>query len=212
MSAVKPEQYPAEDLPEIAFAGRSNVGKSSLINMLLNRKKLAKTSGRPGKTQTINFFDIDQKFRIVDLPGYGFAKVSKHAKARWGEYIETYLATRPNLIQVFLLVDIRHTPNEHDIMMYDYIVGAGFEGYVVATKLDKVKNSELMTRLNDIKATLGVAENHLIIPLSSANRKGKYKFWDRLNAMFKAAGYDIHFERQVQEQFWLKQKKRPKKR
>ncbi len=196
ISAVEPSQYPPADKPEIAFAGRSNVGKSSLLNMLLNRKNLAKTSGRPGKTQTINFFDVDQLFRVVDLPGYGFAKVSKSSKRRWGEYIETYLNSRPNLIEVFLLVDIRHTPNEMDKMMYDYILAAGFSGYVVATKLDKVKNSELMGRLNDVKATLGVAENHYIVAVSSANRKGKYKLWQRLNDLFEQRGYAIHFERQ----------------
>ncbi len=200
ISAVEPSQYPSADLPEIAFAGRSNVGKSSLINMMLNRKNLAKTSGRPGKTQTINFFDIDQRFRVVDLPGYGFARVSKSDKRRWGEYIETYLNTRQNLIEVFLLVDIRHRPNELDKMMYDYIVQAGFSGYVVATKLDKIKNNELMRCLNDIKATLGVPENHFITPVSSSNRKGKYKLWDRLNKLFAAHGYAIHFDRQTAEQ------------
>ncbi len=211
VSAVEPSQYPLADMPEIAFAGRSNVGKSSLLNMLLNRKNLAKTSGRPGKTQTINFFDVDQLFRIVDLPGYGFARVSKSHKQRWGEYIETYLNTRENLIEVFLLVDIRHTPNELDKMMYDYIVAAGFSGYVVATKLDKVKNSALMSRLNDIKMTLGVAQNHFIIPVSSTNRKGKYKLWDRLNNMFEAAGYNIHFERQNANMPHLKRSKKKKK-
>ncbi len=212
ISAVEPSQYPAADLPEIAFAGRSNVGKSSLINMMLNRKNLAKTSGRPGKTQTINFFDIDQLFRVVDLPGYGFARVAKSHKRRWGEYIETYLNTRQNLIEVFLLVDIRHTPNELDKLMYDYIIAAGFSGYVVATKLDKIKNNQLMSCLNDIKVTLGVAENHFITPLSSSNRKGKYKLWQRLNELFEAHGYDIYFERQSTAQSVQRRSAKKKKR
>ncbi len=215
-SAVEPNQYPEADLPELAFAGRSNIGKSSLLNMLLNRKNLARTSGKPGKTQTINFFSIDDVFRIVDLPGYGFARVSKTQKERWGEYIEDYLNTRENLLEVFLLVDIRHAPNSHDILMYDYIKAAGFSGYVFATKLDKLKNSELMTHLNIIKESLGIVDNRLLIPISSTNRKGKYKAWQLFNQLFEDGGFDIHFERQQQEKHWMpkgpKKTKKAKKR
>lgn len=203
-SAVMPDQYPEPNVPELAFAGRSNVGKSSLLNMLLNRRGLAKTSGRPGKTQTINFFNIDDVFRIVDLPGYGFARVSKTDKERWGEYIEAYLNQRENLIEVFLLVDIRHAPNAHDILMYNYIREAGFSGYVFCTKLDKLKNSELMGALNVIQETLNIPDKSYLIPVSAENRKGKYKAWDLFNALFEKHGYPIHFERQQADQHWLK--------
>lgn len=209
-SAVQPDQYPEASVPELAFAGRSNVGKSSLLNMLLNRRGLAKTSGRPGKTQLINFFNIDDLFRIVDLPGYGFARVSKSQKERWGKYIEDYLNLRETLLEVFLLVDIRHTPNQHDQLMYDYIRAAGFSGYVFATKLDKIKNSELMARLNDIQTTLDIADYHMIIPVSSSNTKGKYKAWDLFNKLFQEAGYPFQFERQIQDKPWLSRAKQPK--
>ncbi len=203
-SAVEPHQYPEPNVPELAFAGRSNVGKSSLLNMLLNRNGLARTSGKPGKTQTINFFNIDDVFRIVDLPGYGFARVAKSTKERWGEYIEAYLQERENLLEVFLLVDIRHAPNAYDIMMYDYIRDAGYSGYVFCTKLDKLKNSELVSHLKVIQETLGIVNPSLLLPVSAENRKGKYKAWDLINQIFKDRGYDIHFERQQQEKHWLK--------
>lgn len=203
-SAVEPHQYPEDDMPELAFAGRSNVGKSSLLNMLLNRRGLARTSGRPGKTQTINFFSVDDVFRIVDLPGYGFARVAKSTKERWGEYIEAYLNERDNLLEVFLLVDIRHEPNEHDKLMYEYILHAGFKGYVFCTKLDKLKNSELVTCLKTIQDALQIHDPSLMIPVSAENRKGKYKAWDLFNEIFKDRGFDIHFERQQQEQHWVR--------
>lgn len=205
-SAVEPTQYPEANVPELAFAGRSNVGKSSLLNMLLNRKGLAKTSGRPGKTQTINFFNVDDVFRIVDLPGYGFARVAKSTKERWGEYIEAYLEQRENLLEVFLLVDIRHAPNEHDVMMYEYIKAAGFSGYVFCTKLDKLKNSELMDHLKVIQETLNIPDANLMIPVSAENRKGKYRAWDLFNSIFEKHELDIHFERQQPDKHWLKHK------
>lgn len=200
-SAVKKEQYPVNDKPEFAFAGRSNVGKSSLINALLGRKKLAKTSQVPGKTQTINFFNVDDNFRIVDLPGYGFARVSKSDKIRWGEFIEEYLNKRENLVEVFLLVDIRHKPNEYDIMMYDYIIQSGFSGYVFATKLDKISNNELMKNLNEIKNTLNIKDNSFIIPVSSENFKGKYKIWDLFNNIFAENNLNLHYERQIENYY-----------
>ncbi len=137
ISAVSPSQYPEEPLPEIAFAGRSNVGKSSLLNMLINRKNLARTSSTPGKTQTINFYSIDDLFRFVDLPGYGYARVSKSQKNAWAKTIETYLNTSENLLEVIQLVDIRHKPSEQDKEMYKWILECGFNGIVIATKLDK---------------------------------------------------------------------------
>ncbi len=212
-SAVEPSQYPEGNVPEIAFAGRSNVGKSSLLNMLLNRKGLAKTSGKPGKTQTINFFNVDDVMRMVDLPGYGFARVSKSTKERWGEYIESYLLERDNLLEVFLLVDIRHQPSEHDILMYDYIREAGYSGYVFCTKLDKLKNSELMEALRVIQETLNIPDPQLMIPISSDNRKGKYKAWNLFNKLFEENGWPIHFKRQMTEKHWVKhQEGSPKKR
>lgn len=195
-SAVSTNDYPDTSLPELAFVGRSNVGKSSLLNMLLNRKNLAKTASTPGKTRLINFFNVDDKFRIVDLPGYGYAKVSKEMKKDWGKFIEDYLNERENLLEVFLLLDIRHRPTPDDIMMYHYIIDNGFSGYVFCTKLDKIKNSELMTNLNVIKSALNIKQNSLIIPISSVNKKGKYKAWDLFNSLFQKNGYDIYFEKQ----------------
>ncbi len=210
-SAVDEAGYPPPDLAEIAFAGRSNVGKSSLINMLLNRKKLAKTSSTPGKTQLINFFDVDGKFRIVDLPGYGFARVSKTKKLRWGKYIEDYLNYRENLLAVFLLVDIRHEPTEQDLMMYEYIRAAGFNGAVIATKLDKVSNNELQQKRNQIKQFLQMNENDVLLAVSNANRKGKYKTWDYINSIFEEN--DIpQLERQSNEPVWLQKNNKKRKK
>lgn len=198
-SCTKKTQYPDTDLPEIAFAGRSNVGKSSLINMLLGRKNLAKTGGTPGKTQLINFFDIDGLFRVVDLPGYGFAKVSKTAKLRWGEYIEEYLSQRENLLEVFLLVDARRVPNEHDKMMYDYIRSSGFSGYLFCTKMDKLKRSEINPNFKKIMSALKIGSKELLIPVSNTSRSGKYEAWDIINDIFSVNRVDIKIERQSNE-------------
>lgn len=170
--AVRKEQYPAEDKPEIAFAGRSNVGKSSLINLLLNRKSLARTSGSPGKTRTINFYEINDSFRIVDLPGYGYAKVSKSLSADWGDMIEKYLSHRPNLRQVVLLADIRHTPTAQDVQMYEWIRHYGLEGLVAATKADKVSRNEAVRNIAVIRKTLGLQEKDRVIPVSALKRTG----------------------------------------
>ncbi len=196
-SAVKKEQYPEEYIPELAFVGRSNVGKSSLINMLLGRKALAKTSSNPGKTRLINFFDIDGLFRVVDLPGYGFAKVSKSEKAKWAKYIEEYLNEREMLLEVFLLVDARHKPTADDKMMYEFIRSAGFSGYVFCTKMDKLKQREKKKNLTLIKEELGIETMELLIPISSVKRTGKYKAWDIINHIFDINRFDIFIERQV---------------
>lgn len=180
LSAVSKKQYPNTNLPEIAFAGRSNVGKSSLINKLLNRKKLARVSANPGKTATINFYDIDKTLILVDLPGYGFAKVSKQEKEKWGRMIEEYLNEREQLIQVVLLVDMRHKPTNDDIMMFNWIVESGFEPVVIATKNDKVKPSQREDSLNLIKDTLGIDE---VIPFSSEKGDGVDEVWGLFKQM-----------------------------
>ena len=180
LSAVSKKQYPNTNLPEIAFAGRSNVGKSSLINKLLNRKKLARVSAQPGKTATINFYDIDKTLIFVDLPGYGFAKVSKQEKEKWGRMIEEYLNEREQLIQVVLLVDMRHKPTNDDVMMFDWVVNSGFEPVVIATKKDKVKPSQRETALKLIKDTLGIEE---VIAFSSEKGDGVDEVWNMFKEM-----------------------------
>ena len=180
LSAVSKRQYPNTELPEIAFAGRSNVGKSSLINKLLNRKKLARVSAQPGKTATINFYDIDKTLIFVDLPGYGFAKVSKQEKEKWGKMIEEYLNEREQLIQVVLLVDMRHKPTNDDIMMFNWMVESGFEPVVIATKKDKVKPSQREDALKLIKDTLNIDD---VIPFSSEKGDGVDEVWDLFKKM-----------------------------
>lgn len=180
LSAVSKRQYPNTDLPEIAFAGRSNVGKSSLINKLLNRKKLARVSAQPGKTATINFYDIDKTLIFVDLPGYGFAKVSKQEKEKWGKMIEEYLNEREQLIQVILLVDMRHKPTNDDIMMFNWIIESGFKPVVIATKKDKVKPSQRESALKLIKDTLNIDE---VIPFSSEKGDGVDEVWSLFKNM-----------------------------
>lgn len=180
LSAVSKKQYPNTNLPEIAFAGRSNVGKSSLINKLLNRKKLARVSAQPGKTATINFYDIDKTLIFVDLPGYGFAKVSKQEKEKWGKMIEDYLNEREQLIQVVLLVDMRHKPTNDDVMMFNWMVDSGFEPVVIATKKDKVKPSQREDALKLIKNTLGIDE---VIPFSSEKGDGVDEVWSLFKQM-----------------------------
>ena len=196
ISAVAKSQYPEDQLPEFAFAGRSNVGKSSLINMLLNRKGLAKTSSTPGKTQLVNFYDIDGLFRFVDLPGYGFAKVSKAQKEGWGNIIDTYLNTRQNLLEVFQLVDIRHSPTREDKDMYAWIKSAGFNGIVVATKSDKLNRNQAAQQIKLIRKELGMEKDDVIIQVSSQNRDGKYEFWETINALFEANDIDIRMVKQ----------------
>ena len=180
-TAVKYEQYPPCDVPEIALVGRSNVGKSSLINCLANRKNLARTSSTPGKTATINFYDIAGKYRIVDLPGYGYAKVSKQEKEKWAGMIENYLAKRENLVQVIQLVDARHKPTADDKMMFDWICSYNYEPFVVATKLDKLKKSQIEANLTAIYEDLQLSEESVVIPFSSETREGRDEVLDLID-------------------------------
>lgn len=191
LSCVKKDQYPDEGIGDVAFAGRSNVGKSSIINMLLNRKKMAKTSSRPGKTQLINYFRINKEFFLVDLPGYGYARVSKANKATWGKIIETYLTQREELVEVVLLVDIRHKPTEQDIQMYNWIKDYGFRGLVVATKFDKIKRSQKDKQIKLIRNTLGMEKGEKLIVTSSQDRTGKEELWDAIAERFHDAGYEV---------------------
>lgn len=172
-TAVKPDQYPDTLVPEIAFVGRSNVGKSSLINCLTNRTKLARTSSSPGKTATINFYDISGKYRLVDLPGYGYAKVSKAEQDRWTRMIENYLSDRYNLVQVIQLVDARHKPTQDDITMINWIRSFGYKPVIVATKLDKLKKSQIETNLTEIYNMLSLDDESVLFPFSSEKRTGR---------------------------------------
>ena len=181
-SAVLKDQYPDLDLPEIAFSGRSNVGKSSLINSLLNRKKLVKVSSNPGKTRLINFFLINEQFVLVDLPGYGYAAVSKSEKQSWGKMIEDYLMSRENLKNVVLLVDIRHEPTADDKLMYEFLKYYKRSVIIVATKLDKITRSSVNKNLNIIKQKLEIDENDILIPYSSENHAGREELWEIMTA------------------------------
>ena len=178
--AVKPSQYPEDNLTEIAFAGRSNVGKSSLLNLLTNRKSLARVSGSPGKTRTINFYKINDSFRIVDLPGYGYAKASKSLTQGWGEMMEKYLENRQNLKIVVQLIDIRHEPSKQDVQMYEYLKYYGLDGLVVLTKADKVSRNELNKNMAMIRKSLGLRPDDLTIPVSALKRTG----YDKLLTVF----------------------------
>lgn len=182
-SAVSKEQYPKSDMLEFAFAGRSNVGKSSMINKVLNRKSLARVSGTPGKTITINFYNIDKKIYLVDLPGYGYAKRSKEEVAKWGNMMEDYLANREQLVQTMLLVDSRHTPTAQDIQMAEWIRHYHDRLVVIATKMDKLKKSEIDDRLNDIADTLELTEEDILIPFSTNSDEGKELVIDLLHLM-----------------------------
>lgn len=175
--AVSKEQYPKDNLFEIAFAGRSNVGKSSLINSLVNRKNLARTSNKPGKTRTINFYTINDEFRFIDLPGYGFAKVSKKERGKWSYIIEEYLENRMNLIEVILLLDIRHEPGEHDKMMYNWIKSYGYNGIIIGTKADKISKQVQNRQINMIQNSLQVENRNLIIPYSATKKLNIDYIW-----------------------------------
>ena len=187
ITAVKPEQYPATGFQEVAFVGRSNVGKSSIINTLTNRKNLARVGATPGKTRQINFFNINDEFYLVDLPGYGYASVSKDMKASWHKIIETYLYKRAalELSVVLLLVDIRHDPTKDDLMMLQWLNGYGIETLVVATKADKLSRSQIKPRLSAIKKVLGLNEKEVIIPFSSEARTGIDEVWQAVFSHFE---------------------------
>lgn len=171
-------KLPDTGQPEIAFAGKSNVGKSSLINGLINRKSLARTSSQPGKTQTINFYHVNDTMYLVDLPGYGYAKVSEEIKAKWGQMIERYLNTSPMLKAVFLLIDIRHEPSTNDKNMYDWIIHNGFQPIIIATKLDKIKRSQVQKQVKLIRTGLDVVEGTPIIPFSAETKQGREEIWE----------------------------------
>lgn len=183
ISAVNSKQYPKEGYMEFAFAGRSNVGKSSLINKLLNRKSLARVSGTPGKTATINFYNIDDTIFLVDLPGYGYAQRSKSETEKWGKMMEDYLANREPLIQTILLVDSRHKPTKDDIQMCEWIRHYHDRVIVVATKMDKLKKREIEPNLELIWETLNLGEDDILVPFSTQDDEGKYTVWDMINMM-----------------------------
>lgn len=171
-------KLPDNQLPEIAFAGKSNVGKSSLINALMNRKSYARTSATPGKTQTINFYNINEEMYLVDLPGYGYAKVSEQEKIKWGQLIERYLHGSKQLKAVFLLIDIRHAPSANDKMMYHWIVEMGFHPIIIATKLDKIKRSQIQKQIKIVKQGLDLVPGTMVIPFSAETKQGRDEIWE----------------------------------
>lgn len=179
-------KLPENGLMEFAFAGKSNVGKSSLINGLMNRKALARTSAQPGKTQTINFYNINEQMYFVDLPGYGYAKVSEQEKAKWGKMIENYLHQSRQLKAVFLLIDIRHEPSGNDRLMYDWILHQGFEPIIIATKLDKINRSQIQKHVKMIREGLKVVKNTIIIPYSSLTKQGREEIYELLDSYLEA--------------------------
>ena len=175
-------KIPDNPFNEVAFAGKSNVGKSSMINALLNRKSLARTSAQPGKTQTINFYNVNDAMYLVDLPGYGYAKTSASEKEKWGKMIENYLHTSKKLQAVFLLIDIRHDPSANDKMMYDWMVYQGFTPIIIATKLDKIKRSQIQKNVKAIREGLKVKPGTVIIPFSSETKQGRDELWEVIDS------------------------------
>ena len=178
-------KLPENTLPEFAFAGKSNVGKSSLINALMNRKSFARTSAQPGKTQTINFYNINEALYFVDLPGYGYAKVSQELKAKWGKMIEGYLKKSKQLRCIFLLVDIRHEPSENDKNMYDWIVYHGFEPVIIATKLDKINRSQIAKQVKVLRMGLGLPKETKLIPFSAETKQGRDEIWEIMEQLLE---------------------------
>lgn len=170
-------KLPVNRLPEVAFAGKSNVGKSSMINALVNRKALARTSGQPGKTQTVNFYNVNQELYLVDLPGYGYARIAQTEKEKWGKMIENYLHSSRQLRSVFLLVDIRHEPGANDRTMYEWICYQGFDPVIIATKLDKIKRSQVQKQVKLIREGLGTKPGTLILPFSAETKQGREELW-----------------------------------
>lgn len=176
-------RLPDTGMPEVAFAGKSNVGKSSLINGLMNRKSLARTSGQPGKTQTINFYKINGEMYLVDLPGYGYARVAQSEKEKWGKMIERYLHTSKNLKAVFLLIDIRHAPSANDCQMYEWILHNGFRPIIIATKLDKLKRSQVQKNLKILKEVLRLEKDTVVIPFSAQTKQGRDEIWELIGSL-----------------------------
>lgn len=191
VSAIKKDQYPAEGLPEIALVGRSNVGKSSATNALLNRRNFARTSQTPGKTRTINFYKINEEFYFVDLPGYGYAKVSKSEKDKWGVIMERYLQDRQELCAIFLLVDIRHEPTNDDVMMYEWVKHFGYNCVIIATKADKISRGQYQKHISIIRKKLQLEKDEKIIPLSSSKKTGVEDVWNEIVAQYEEHGYEI---------------------
>jgi len=200
-TAVKPNQYPSTGYPEIAFVGRSNVGKSSIINALVNRKSLARVGSTQGKTRQINFFNVNDAFYLVDLPGYGFANVSKEMKASWENIIETYLYSRKeNQLQLIaLLVDIRHSPSKDDITMYQWLKGYGLNTIIIATKADKISRSQINPRINDIKKVLQLDNTIKVIPFSSEKRMGIEEVWSEIEAYLVKLDNSLDNTNQINE-------------
>jgi len=176
-------KVPENTLPEVAFAGKSNVGKSSLINALMNRKSLARTGSRPGKTQTVNFYNINDEIYFVDLPGYGYANVPESEKAKWGQMVENYLEKSKVLKNVFLLIDIRHKPGNNDIMMYDWIKSKGYSPIIIATKADKLKRSQVPGALKIIRETLKLTKEDIMIPFSAETKQGREEIYELIDSI-----------------------------
>lgn len=184
-------EFPENNHPEVAFSGKSNVGKSSLINALMNRKSLARTSSQPGKTQTINYYNINQEIYFVDLPGYGYANANQSVKAKWGRMIEKYLQQSKQLRSIFLLIDIRHAPTENDRTMYDWIVFNGYKPIIIATKLDKIKRSQVQKQLKLIRTTLGLDGDTIMIPFSSETKQGREEIYEILDQIILREDADL---------------------
>lgn len=180
--AVKYSQYPIDGKTEIAFVGKSNVGKSSLINALINRKALARTSGQPGKTRTINFYNVEDKLYFVDLPGYGYAKISKTEQEKWASMIESYLKNREQLKYIIMLIDIRHEPGANDKMMYEWLKHYGFKIIIVATKKDKIGKNQVAKNLSIIRKSLNLDNTELLLSFSSENKQGKEELWNVIDS------------------------------
>ncbi|MBO6240562.1 MAG: YihA family ribosome biogenesis GTP-binding protein [Butyrivibrio sp.] len=177
---------PENNHPEFAFAGKSNVGKSSLINGIMNRKNYARTSQEPGKTQTINYYNINDEFYLVDLPGYGFARVPEKVKAQWGQMVEKYLHSSRQLLRVFLLIDIRHEPSANDVQMYKWIVHQGFQPVIIATKADKIKKSQYEKHLNMLRQKLGLPDEITIFPYSALSKEGRQEIYDYMDELLES--------------------------
>ncbi|MGL5652105.1 MAG: ribosome biogenesis GTP-binding protein YihA/YsxC [Paraclostridium sp.] len=194
MSAVNKSQYPEEGIPEIALVGRSNVGKSSTVNTLLNRRNFARTSQTPGKTRTINFYLINEEFYFVDLPGYGYAKLSKSEKEKWGVIMERYLQEREELCAICLLVDIRHEPSNEDKMMYDWIKHFGYDCVIVATKADKISRGQYQKHFNIIRKKLELSKEDKIFPISALKKTGVEELWAEVIKQYTQKGYEIRVD------------------